>query len=270
MKRNFQAGATAMRKGSKAATGFTLVELLVVIAVVAILAALLLPALGKAKENAKRSACLGNLKQINVALLLYADDSNDTSPTVGQTTNQVTLMNSYRQLLQRYVGPDGAPSRGNKLFDCPSDTFCYEIRPEVGQDYIPSSRHKQALASYSSYAFNGRNQSTYDPSQPSATFPGIGGRKLSSIKHPVKTISVAEAAAFFPYSWHQPKRPLPTGHELPWFNNANDVVAFVDGHVRYIKMYWNSNMVADATGLAYTIASDYNPPAGYEYQWSAD
>lgn len=270
MKGNFQRDATCMRKSSKVSTGFSLVELLVVIAVVAILAALLLPALGRAKQNAKRGACVGNLKQINVALLMYADDSNDTSPTLGQSTNQVTLMNGYKKLLQNYVGPNGAPARGNRLFACPSDTFFYEIRPEVGQEYMPRSRHDQALAFYSSYAFNGRNQSTNDPADATATFPGIGGLKLSSIKHPVKTVSVAEAPAFFPYSWHQPKRPLPVGNELPWFNNAKDVVAFVDGHVRDIKMYWNTNMVADATGFEYTLASDYNPPPEYEYQWSGD
>jgi prepilin-type processing-associated H-X9-DG protein len=98
----------------------------------------------------------------------------------------------------------------------------------------------------------------------------IGGRKLSSIKHPARTISIAEAPAFFPYSWHQPQSPLPVGHELPWFNNAKAVVAFVDGHVSYIKMYWNTNMIADSSGFAYTIASDYDPPAGYGYQWSGD
>ena len=61
-------------------TGFTLVELLVVIAVIGILAGLLLPVLASAKERARRVNCLSNLKQINLGLIVYGNDSHDRLP----------------------------------------------------------------------------------------------------------------------------------------------------------------------------------------------
>ncbi len=69
-----------MRKGKKKFHGFTLIELLVVVAIIAVLVALLLPALAKARGQAKLVICQSNLKQMGIGLQIYADDNHDQFP----------------------------------------------------------------------------------------------------------------------------------------------------------------------------------------------
>src|ERR1035437_3889303 len=108
--------------------GFTLIELLVVIAIIAVLAALLLTALSSAKATAKRTACLGNVRQINLAVRMYADDHQDTLPNITNSASDGGTNDSfffYKGLVKSYVGLNGASSPQDKIFDCPADTFCY-------------------------------------------------------------------------------------------------------------------------------------------------
>ncbi|MBV9867260.1 MAG: DUF1559 domain-containing protein [Abitibacteriaceae bacterium] len=101
------------RKNSR--FGFTLIELLVVIAIIAILAAILFPVFAKARENARRTSCMSNLKQIGLALMQYAQDNDETYPYAAWGGNNASTK-AAGLLLEPYHKSSG-------LWRCPSDSM---------------------------------------------------------------------------------------------------------------------------------------------------
>jgi len=244
-----------MKERIKPERAFTLVELLVAMAIIGILAGLLLTALSPSKANAKRTACLNNLKQINYGIRMYCDDSGGISPAAKMPSF------AYKDLIKSYVGLKGGSSPQDRIFACPADTFHYETTKDGRDFYLTNAAmHESKRYNYTSYWFNGMN---FPPRTNAHPALGIAGVKIASIEEPPKTVLVAEAPASYPYSWHQPDAPMQLSPgDIPMFNNAQDVVSFVDGHASYIKMFWDESV------RAYSFF--YNPPAGYDYKWSGD
>ena len=136
-----------MMKKSNGKSAFTLIELLVVIAIIAILAAILFPVFARARENARRSSCSSNIKQIGLGFQQYIQDYDEKYPLVagGATTTAASgiVSQGWAIQMQPYL-------KSSQIFQCPSETNA----PAAGVTTVGNTSY--GTANYSDYWYNSR------------------------------------------------------------------------------------------------------------------
>ncbi|MFP4250912.1 MAG: DUF1559 domain-containing protein [Armatimonadota bacterium] len=213
--------------------GFTLIELLVVIAIIAILAAILFPVFARAREKARQSSCLSNLKQIGLAIQMYAQDYDERlAPYYVLSPDASTRASGWYDCLYPYT-------KNEQMFVCPSEE--YSASGRHWREGFPSGAGVYRETIVASYT-GAREMSGTGRINPS---PWSGsGRKLASFERPAETIVIFETrtdyignyAGLGFYDDGTPREMDSSGNVgyMRYRHNLQMNAAYADGHVKSI------------------------------------
>jgi prepilin-type N-terminal cleavage/methylation domain-containing protein/prepilin-type processing-associated H-X9-DG protein len=212
---------------------FTLIELLVVIAIIALLAAILFPVFARARENARKSSCLNNLKQIGLGIAQYTQDYDELLPRQWNVTNG----NSVGINNTRWMDTTLPYIKSTQVFTCPSHS--------TNQFYVPVAT-RTSNAQLGSYAWNVAYWNVASPNR-----GPIDGPSIADIQDMSGTVNVvdysgnnanseiawADIAATNAATFYQPAANPPSlnGNVLGRHLNAVNTL-FCDGHVKSLTV----------------------------------
>lgn len=244
---------------SNAKRGFTLIELLVVIAIIAILAAILFPVFARARENARRTSCLSNLKQMGLAVMQYTQDYDEMYPlwlapyTAGSPIPPGGLWNSVTVYWPQLIYPY---HNSLQLFRCPSGVNTpYPSYGNYGANrFLLATTTPVSIASVAGTAntYLLMDAGTLSIDESYADHPGAQGNYLPG----AGTLGIAQNAGIIstPYDLR------PDFQSGRHFDGVN--VCFADGHAKWLKsdtVLAEAKKVNGPVGSGLFYAGAWNP-----------